>query len=64
MFMAFCSEGGRDACVECPAGYACPSIYINYITVCVRGTYAEAAATACTDCPAGEECANTTSPGL
>lgn len=58
-----CSEGGRAACVQCMAGYACPTIYSNYIIVCPRGTYTEDGATYCTECEAGFECENTTNLG-
>lgn len=58
------SEGGRAACVECKAGYACPSIYTNYIITCPRGTYSLDAATFCVDCEAGQECPLTNTTGM
>ena len=64
VYVGFYSEGGRDACVECTAGYACPSIYSNFQLVCARGTYSEAGATFCTDCEQGYECENTTTQGM
>lgn len=58
------SEGGRAACVLCPAGYACPSKFSSVKLGCPAGTYSEAGAALCTDCEAGKECPLTNQTGV
>lgn len=49
-------------CVDCPAGYACPSSDPADAYACLEGYYSELGYNNCTICPAGFFCPNATTP--
>eukprot|EP00347_Sterkiella_histriomuscorum_P016022 403354791 len=48
------SPGEVMACQKCPAGYACPTVYVK--TACAVGTYALEGDAVCNTCPFGYGC--------
>lgn len=48
--------GGRQACLVCPAGYACPNKFANFVLMCQSGYYSDDGDIVCTECPVTASC--------
>ena len=53
--------GRSTACIECPAGFACPTT-TDPPVACLGGTYSLIGQINCLECPAGSSCTESTAP--